>query len=339
MYNLKRNILTAVRSAAIGLVALTGLTGCSSLINDDLDPCPQGVVLRFVYDYNMEFANAFPSQVDCLTLLVYDAQGRLVETRTETSSVLADENYRMILDLPAATYHFVAWGGMACGKPSFHFVNEPTVGSQLSQLAVSMNENCIDADPGKDLHPLFYGDLDLTIEDNMTEYKVATLYMMRDTNTIRILLQNTNLSPVDPDDFKFEITDNNTLLGWNNDVVPTQSGITYHPWATGQVTSGVANEGEDAVLAFAEFSTSRFIYRSGARLTVTNVHTGQVVLSIPLVNYLLLYKSLRYESMPAQEYLDRENHWDMILFLNDNVWISAYIYVNDWMVRLNSVDL
>ncbi len=339
MYNLKRNILTAVRSAAIGLAALTGLTGCSSLINDDLDPCPQGVVLRFVYDYNMEFANAFPSQVDCLTLLVYDAQGRLVETRTETSSVLADENYRMTLDLPAATYHFVAYGGMACDKPSFHFVTEPTVGSELSQLAVSMNADCIGADPGKDLHPLFYGDLDLTVNPNSTDYEAGTVYMMRDTNSIRILLQNTNLTPVDPDDFKFEITDNNTLLGWNNDVIPTQSGITYNPWATGQVSSGESDEGEEAILAFAEFSTSRFINRSGARLVITNVNTGQPVLSIPLVNYLLLYKSLRYESMPAQEYLDREHHWDMVLFLNDNVWISAYIKVNDWEVRLNSAEL
>ena len=131
MYNLKRNIIRAIRSAAIGTAALVGLTGCSSLINDDLAPCPEGVVLRFVYDYNMEFANAFPSQVDCLTLLVYDAQGRLVQTRTETSSVLADENYRMTLDLPAASYHFVAYGGMACSKPTFHFVDQPVAGSQL----------------------------------------------------------------------------------------------------------------------------------------------------------------------------------------------------------------
>ncbi len=43
-------------------------SSCES-IYEDLDPCPQGLRLRFVYDYNMEFANAFPSQVECLTVL------------------------------------------------------------------------------------------------------------------------------------------------------------------------------------------------------------------------------------------------------------------------------
>ena len=59
------------------------LTSCESLY-EDLDPCPQGVRLRFIYDYNMDWANAFPSQVDCLTLHVYDEAGNFVETRTVT---------------------------------------------------------------------------------------------------------------------------------------------------------------------------------------------------------------------------------------------------------------
>ncbi|MDE7460407.1 MAG: FimB/Mfa2 family fimbrial subunit [Paramuribaculum sp.] len=325
--------------AALAVASMLGISGCGA-INDDLPPCPEGVNLRFVFDYNMEFANAFPSQVDCLTLLVYDQNGNYITTRTETSSVLADENWRMTLDLPAGqTYHFVAYGGMECEKSTFHFVNTPAAGTTLSQLAVSMNDNCIDADPGVNLHPLFYGDLDLTVPEGALDYTAGTVYMMRDTNTIRILLQNTNLTPVDPADFRFEITDNNTLLSFDNSVVPTASGITYSPWATGQVASGTDSDSQEAILAYAEFATSRLINRSGARLTVTRVSNGQPVLSIPLVNYLLLYKSLRYESMPSQEYLDREHHWDMILFLNDNVWVSAYIVVNDWMVRLNSADL
>lgn len=47
------------------------LPSCEKLY-EDLDPCPHGVSLRFIYDYNMEWANAFPKQVDCLTLYIYD---------------------------------------------------------------------------------------------------------------------------------------------------------------------------------------------------------------------------------------------------------------------------
>lgn len=339
MYNLKRKIYTTIRTALLGAASLTALAGCDSLIRDGLDPCPQGAVLRFVYDYNMEFANAFPSQVDCLTLLVYDDQGRLVESRTETSSVLADENYRMTLDLPAATYRFVAYGGMACGNSTFHFVDTPEPGSALSDLAVSMNANCIGANPGVDLHPLFYGDLELVIDPESVDYTTATVYMMKDTNSLRILLQNVDGSPVDPADFTFAITDNNTLLNWQNDVVPTTAGITYSPWAKGQTGLGSAQEGNQTLLAYAEFSTSRLIAGSDARLEIRNAHDGHQVLSVPLVDYLLLLKSLHFDKMGPQEFLDRESRWNMILFLQNGQWMSTSIVINDWIVRLNNAEL
>ena len=42
------------------------LSSCHGIYND-LEPCSQGVPFCvFVYDYNMEYANAFHSQVDCL---------------------------------------------------------------------------------------------------------------------------------------------------------------------------------------------------------------------------------------------------------------------------------
>lgn len=88
------------------------LSSCNDLIYDDLDPCPYGVSLRFVYDYNMEFANAFPAQVDCLTLYVYDGDGKYVTTRTVTGPELRDEAYRMTLDLTPATtalWRMAAW--------------------------------------------------------------------------------------------------------------------------------------------------------------------------------------------------------------------------------------
>ena len=74
------------------------LSSCES-IYEDLAPCSHGVSLRFVYDYNMEYANAFPKKVDCLTLLIYDSGGNYVGMRTVTGPELQDETYRMQLDL------------------------------------------------------------------------------------------------------------------------------------------------------------------------------------------------------------------------------------------------
>lgn len=103
-----------------------------------------GVSLRFVYDYNMEYADAFPKQVDCLTLLIYDDNDRYVAARTVTGPELRDENYRMTLDLDAGAYRFVAYGGLACPERSFAMTTVPAAGAALSDLCVRMDPDCLD---------------------------------------------------------------------------------------------------------------------------------------------------------------------------------------------------
>ena len=70
-----------------------------------------------------------------------------------------------------------------------------------------------------------------------------------------------------------------------------------------------------------------------------NAVSGEKVLSVPIVNYLLLLKSMQYENMGAQEYLDREHRWNVILFLDNGRWIDTRIIINDWIVRLNNAEL
>ncbi len=104
----RRNPVLRFIGAVLGAaLMIAALPACES-IYEDLQPCPHGVSLRFVYDYNMTYSNAFPREVDCLTLLVFDDEGRYVATETVMGAELRDENYRMTLDLEAGTYRFVA---------------------------------------------------------------------------------------------------------------------------------------------------------------------------------------------------------------------------------------
>ena len=339
MKNLRNKFFRTIIGAAAFAASMTGSTSCDAF-KEDLPPCPEGVALRFVFDYNMEFANAFPSQVDCLTLLVYDAAGNYVTTRTETTSVLADENWRMNIDLPAGqTYHFVAYGGLECSQSTFSFVNTPAAGSSLDQLQVTMDADCIDANPGKDLHPLFFGDLDLAVPAGALDYTAGTVYMMRDTNTLRILLQNVDGTPCYASDFTFKLTDNNTLFNFDNDVIPTTEGITYAPYYTGEATPGLTESGTPITLAAAEFSLSRLMAGNNARLTINNANNGTTVLSVPIINYLLLLRSQQFATMGNQEFLDREHRWNVILFLEHGRWVDTHIVVNDWNVRINNAEL
>ena len=68
--------------------------------------------------------------------------------------------------------------------------------------------------------------------------------MMKNTNNIRIVLQQLEGGTVNADDFDFEITDNNSLFNYDNDLltggIPT---VTYTPWTKGQAQTGVTHTG------------------------------------------------------------------------------------------------
>ncbi len=307
-------------------------------IYDDLEPCPHGVSLRFVYDYNMAYANAFPSSVDCLTLYIYDSDGRYVDTETVTGAQLQDENYRMTLDLDKGTYRFIAYGGLACGEKTFSVVQEPSSGSMYTDLRVEMDKDRLSAPSVGDrrLHNLFWGDLTLATADLYSE---GTVEMMKNTNNIRIVLQQLNGEPVRVDDFSFEITDDNTLFGYNNDLIPNGM-VTYTPWSSGEAVAGVSGEGQPVVVAYSEFSVSRLMKKNSPRLTIRLKEDGREVVDIPLNDYLLLLKSELYAKMPPQEFLDRESVWSMVFFLgSDMSWIRTHIKINDWTVRINNAEM
>ncbi|MDE6510688.1 MAG: FimB/Mfa2 family fimbrial subunit [Muribaculaceae bacterium] len=322
------------------VVALMGgmlLSASCDRLHEDLQPCPQGVRLRFIYDYNMEYANAFPSQVDCLTVLFYDEEGKYVTTRSNIPSEdLSNEEWRMTVDLEPGAYNIIAYGGMDCADSSFSFTSSPaSVG--MEQLQVELNHSNLTQPKGTRLHNLFYGRLDVEVDESDTNYRDYTLYMMKDTNNLRVMLQQVDGTNIDEKDFEFKVVDDNTLMAWNNDIIPTGN-VEYYPWASGNVSPGELGDGGTASVAYAEMSFGRLVTTNSPRLIVTRKADGYTVINIPLNNYLLLMKSDLYNKMPAQEFLDRESRWKMLFFLQGGIWLKTTIEVNDWTVRLNNTE-
>ena len=186
------------------------------------------------------------------------------------------------------------------------------------------------------LHDLFWGSLTLETSDM---YNKGTVEMRKNTNNIRVVLQQMNGDPVNPKDFEFGITDDNTLFAWNNDLIPNGD-VVYSPWAKGQGSAGVTDGGSEVFVAYAEFSTSRLMTKNSPRLIVRRASDKSEVINIPLNNYLLLLKSELYAQMDPQEFLDRESEWSLFFFLDeDGAWIKTYIKINDWTVRLNDSEM
>lgn len=309
---------------------------CSS-IWDGEEECPEGLLLRFIYDYNMEYANAFHNKVDCITVFVYDEQGNHVSTHTETTSVLKDEGYRMSLDLDEGQYSLVAYGGLACDKASFEMAGPAATRSSVyADRVVQMKEG----EAGAKLHDFYFGCVDVSVVDN--GYTEITLPLMKNTNNIRVILQQLNGDPLKSADFKFSITDDNTKFSYDNSLIPNGI-VTYNPWDLGEISTGTEAQGtgdeEEVVVAYAEFSTSRLVTSNSPHLTVKRADNDEDIISIPLNNYLMLLKSSQYSEMGRQEFLDRESEWSLIFFLDSGLrWINTHIVVNDWVVRINHTD-
>lgn len=330
MYNKKRNIVLRFIRTLLGTVLVSLVFSSCESIYEDIAPCPHGVSLRFIYDYNMEYANAFPEKVDCLTLLVYDDKGNYVDTRIVTGTELQDENYRMVLDLEQGNYHFVAYGGLACDKHSFHMNHTPGEGTQYTDLRVEMDPECLTVPERKNLHGLYWGELVLATSDFYSE---GVVEMMKNTNNIRIVLQQIDGNPVNDKDFDFEITDDNTLFNYDNNLLENGM-VTYTPWSQGQV--GLIDGGKEAVGAYAELSTSRLMVRDwhSPRLIIRYKASGEEIINLPLVNCLLMLRSNLYAHMEPQEFLDRESEWSVVFFLSSDLeWTKTIIKINNCDVR------
>lgn len=332
-----KNTITAVVAKGLCLLAaIVAIISCDSIFTDRSD-CPSGLDLYFRYDYNMSFVNTLHKKNDCLTVCVYDSEGYLVTTRTESGKALADEGYHMQFDIPEGNYNIIAYGGMACEKSSFRFGKSSvrSTSDKISDIMVEINHT--DMTSNRQLHNHFHGLKNVVVDE---EFVQDTLYMMKNTNNIRIILQQVQGNPLTSSDFTFTLTDDNSLMDYTNKVVPNGK-ITYSPWTCGEQVIGSVEEGDTPTsVAFAEFSTARIIANSGSRLTIIHNESGKEVLSIPLDKYLLLLRSELYADMHAQEYLDREDEWSMVFFLDSGLrWINTHIVINDWTVRLNHIEM
>lgn len=324
----------------LGLVCLSlvmGFNSCS-LVWIDQENCPQGLSLQFVYDRNMEFADAFNQKVHCVSVLVFDKDGNYLTTLEETSDVLKNENYRMKLDMEPGDYTLVAYGGHPCEDRSFNITQFGTKAApaHISDLYAEMEHDEFVSDDLK--HDFYHGTHNFSVNENkVSEEKV---YLTKNTNNIRIVLQQLNGEEMTADQFTFEITDDNSYMNHQNDVV-SKGAVQYLPFATGQSSVGTAEDCETPVYTvFAEFSTSRLTTGTSPKLVIRNKENEKDVVNIPLNKYLLLLKSEKYKDMSDQEYLDRESDWSIMFFLDPgHRWIQTHIVVNDWTVRLNDTEL
>lgn len=338
----------------------------SSCIYEDEVPCACDV--RFVYDYNMEFADAFPLQVNDVRLFVFDTEGRFVTALEDRGDRLGN-GYRMQLDLQPGTYQLIAWAGQNQSETPLDecYRMAPDGLTRTADVAtredIRMSLDCRGASHDQPLADLWHG--------MVSEFTVtgegpaqATLGLVKNVNRFRILLQSHDGTPLQADDYTISLRAANHQMEYDNSLLPCQA-IDYQPYVkqTAYIANdtqtrngddgntsddtGNTNSGNGISALVAELATLRLVDGQETRFIVRNERTGQDLFNIDLLRYLDLMRLDQYSSMSLQEYLDRENTWQVILLLGNtptnpdpdtpNTVLS--LQINAWRMVFNQTEL
>lgn len=315
----------AVRRMGYGscLLLLLVLFSCTS-IDETLPECR--LYVRFRYDYNMEFSDAFASQVNRVDVFVFDKDGTFVMKKSEQGETLGGGSYRMPLPLPAGEYRIAAWAGLS---DDFE-MPEPVAGkTTLEDLTVRMKreESLVH---NKALNPLWYGGVQAVSFTGRQE-QTETVSLIKDTNKFRFILQKSGPGEeLDINDCLFEIRADNGYYDWNNDLLDDDM-ISYRPYYLEKV--------EDVGIVV-EMNTMRLLEHKKVYLTLTRKSDGKELMKIDLIPYLLLTK-MEGHNIPAQEYLDRQSEYAIVFFYNPELlnFLSTKIVINGWTIWLKGEDL
>ena len=173
---------------------------------------------------------------------------------------------------------------------------------------------------------LFYGYVEKTDLKHLPAGSVNTVIipLVKNTNNIRVLLQSINSDiNLTPEQFDFAIYDINAQLGWNDEIV-NPAPLTYNPFNTKQGSVKLNDGTEVLTAAVAELKE---------------------VFNVPLVDYFLMVKGHYSRPMSDQEYLDRQDDYAVVVFLehkegpSGEFYIAARIYINGWQIVLSNPDI
>lgn len=358
------NIPAYTRRLLAGLLASLAMVACDGMIYDDEGDCSVNYRVRFRYDRNMKFADAFAHEVESVTLYLLDGQGNVVWQKTEAGEALASEEYAMTVDVAPGTYDLLAWCGSKA-KGSFAIPDAQTregLTCTLGRRTAADGSAYVD----EDLDRLYHGYLpaqEFGDTEGTYEYIVP---LTKDTNSVRVVLQQQNAEPIDEEQFTFLITAENGRMDWDNALLPDKR-IAYYAWHT---KSGIAGseipDMPGTVTSYstviAELTTARLMMRDKTtsaaaaapqivpgetlpkdnkmRLTVVDNETGKAVLSLPLVDYALLVKGENVRDMDDQEFLDRMDEYTIIFVLDSGMrWVSMTIQIHSWKLVFQNTGL
>lgn len=371
-------IFTTIQKTTSRFLLLPVLAGamasCDSVLNYDEGDCSIEYSVKFKYDYNIEEVDAFSKLVRTVTLYAFDENGNLVYRKTDEGEQLGDADYTMKVDIDASKYHLIAWAGLNDESfavpllaPQQSKIDELTV-QTLRKSANPDSRTSTESEEGKyivdnELHSLWHGEVKNALATRSGRESITTVSLVKNTNNIRIVVAQVNQSdqPIPPtrvinkNSLKCAIYDDNGHMNYDNTLLPDNV-LTYQPFVTDmntvtsrafQTNGQPTEEGDSGAqqqfnAVVSEISVARLLTSQTPRLSIKNSVTGEMLFSNKnLIEFLELLRLEQYKNKYGlQEYLDREDNFSMIFFVNEKMaLINSVIEINGWIIHLKDIEL
>ena len=339
---------------AIAAISFSFASCDDSFIFDNEKDCEPHYFVKFVYTMHMEKGDAFKEQVQAVDLWIFNEDnGEYVDHIYSTVADMAANDYLLPLNVKPGNYDFVAWCGDIANR---HFTVNDNIATRedafcrLSKRAYE-GQQAVSSD---NLDILFHGKLDGAVLPDKEGTYVYTVPLVCDVNNIELTLQHIS-GEFDVQHKEITMLDNNGFMFHNNFVDETDELILYRPWSLRAGTLEDASQTEKVKRFFdqsdaepatgnfmnIELSTSRLIASHNPIITIKDTDTDQIMFQIPLIKWLLQLKSQRYADMEDQEYLDRKNQHEVMVFLQDDGrggWAAVSVVINGWHIIDNGEE-
>lgn len=323
-----------LRNICISLTAATSLTGC---ITEDFPECPNEYELKIVFVRNMLNADAFASQVKSVDVKVFDPDThQLVYSCSEQGAPLATGAYRMRLPVKPGSYDILCWGGMAEGQ-SFGYASPAAEIIDNFDVVLNTDNDGISRHRLNDLYHGLTRHITFTDNNNIgsRDVQTAEISLTKNTNRINVMLHNLDGTKLKDSDFSFRIIARNAEMAYDNSL-SAQRRVEYQPWhiSASTIIEDETPSSKSAVQTAlaAEFVTGRLLSNANSRLEVVRNTDGERIIAVPLERNLLLFKGEFHSQMSDQEYLDREDDYNITFILDEkNNWNKdVKIQINGW---------
>ena len=296
------------KSLFLIVASMLCMASCDS-IREDLPRCE--LWLEFVFDYNMEYADAFNPQVKSVDVLVFDSDDKLLFTKSAEVAALVGGNRMSLTD----ELDFGSYKVLTVGSLSDRFRLSDNAGNKLAPGTTTLQQVIVSLKRETDVvnfefQHLYFGEVvEVDHLPSSTDHKIYPVNLIRDTNRFNL-----------------------ALMGYGP--------VTYVPYYTGP------GEISDVVMS-ARLNTMRLLNRSGwdYKFIIRDANTEAEVWSYNLMTLLSIARPVsRYDGteLPFQEYLDRQSEWNLIFTVVEKTgggFLQIGIVVGNWIHWLHGMEV